>query len=152
VGDDFDTFLPVQTEARMKMRLARYRMMSLLAPLVLVFLFGGQAFACLSPSLMDMREGRSMSCCEQHCRVETTPQAAQQACAQSHAAISHHQAIAGPSIVFMTLKDIPNVGMYSIHDPPAHPVILSLSLITADALAPPGRAVDLYLVTHSLLI
>jgi hypothetical protein len=136
----------------MKMRLARYRMMSLLAPLVLVFLCGGQAFACLSPSLMDMRDGRSMACCKQHCRVETTPQAAQRACAQSHAAISHHQAIAGPSMAFMTLKDLPNVGMYSIHDPPTPSVQPSLSLITADALAPPGRTVDLYLVTHSLLI
>ncbi len=93
-----------------------------------------------------------MACCEQHCRVETTPRAAQQACEQSHAAISQHQALTKSSISFMTLKDLPNIGVYSTYDPFAPPVMSSLLLITADALAPPGHTVDLYLFTHSLLI
>jgi hypothetical protein len=140
------------------MKPRKYRIVSLLASLTLIALLGGQAFACLFPAppasmnMGNMGEGSAMACCEQHCRVETTPQAAQQACQQSHAAISQQQAFAKSPISFVTLKDLLTAGLYATHDPPASPMISSLFLITADALAPSGRTVALYLFTHSLLI
>jgi hypothetical protein len=135
-------------------KFVRSRLTYLLASSTLIVLLGDQAFACLFPSLTEMIGGRPMACCSQRCRVDTTPQAAQQACEQSRTAISQHQVMAGPStsVVKIELKDLPNTGLCSIHELPVSHPISDLFSTKADTLVPPDRTVDLYLFTHSLLI
>ena len=59
--------------------------------LIVSLLLSGQALACLSPSMLEMREDRSMACCAEHCRFETSDQAAQKACEQSRQAGSQDE-------------------------------------------------------------
>lgn len=135
-------------------KLLEYRLLFLPSFLTLLLLLGSQALACMVPSMQAMAEGRSMACCSQHCRVETTPQAAQQACEQSRTAISQHQSIAGPSVslVKIALKDLPNASLCSIHELPASHLISGLFSTKEYSPVPPYRTVKLYLFTRSLLI
>ncbi len=48
----------------------------------------GKAIACLSPSIMEMSQGKAMDCCMERCRMETTHEEAQKACEQSRHALS----------------------------------------------------------------
>ena len=87
-----------------------YRAIHLSVFLVASLLLGGQAFACLSPSMIEMREGRAMACCAEHCRVETTHQAAQQACQQSDQVLTQHEAISSqaPALALDSANMPPN--------------------------------------------
>ncbi len=48
----------------------------------------GKAIACFAPAAMEMSQGKSMDCCMERCRMETTHEAAQKACEESRLAFS----------------------------------------------------------------
>ncbi len=62
---------------------------------VVVLSFGlmltGKAIACLAPSAMEMGQGKSMDCCMERCRMETTQEAAKKACEESRLAFSQQE-------------------------------------------------------------
>lgn len=130
------------------------RLTYLLAFFTLTFLLGGQAFACLLPSPTEMRDGRSMACCADYCRMETTPQAAQQACEQSRTAISQHQVVAGPStaVVKIFVTHLPDLGLGPPSDLPSGKLSQGLSTATGHSLPEPFHSVKLYLLIRTLLI
>lgn len=87
-----------------------YRVNYISAFLVLSLLLGGQALACLSPSMQEMREGRSMACCAEHCRFETNDREAKNACEQSRQALTQHESLSNSSVApgLATIKPLPD--------------------------------------------
>lgn len=122
--------------------------------LAIVLLLGNQALACIFPSMPEMQGGRSMACCADYCRMETTPQAAQQACEQSRTAISQNQVVAGPStaVVKIFVAHLPDLGLGPPSDFLLDKLIPGLSTATGHSLPEPFRSVKLYLLIRTLLI
>lgn len=122
--------------------------------LAIVLLLGNQALACIFPSMQEMQDGRSMACCADYCRMETTPQAAQQACEQSRTAISQHQVVAGPStaVVKISVTHLPDLGLGPPSDLPSGKLSQGLSTATGHGLPEPFHSVKLYLLIRTLLI
>ena len=56
----------------------------------------GKAIACLAPSAMEMGQGKSMDCCMERCRMETTHEAAKKACEESLQAFSLQERFSSP--------------------------------------------------------
>jgi len=56
----------------------------------------GKAIACFAPSAMEMSQGKSMDCCMERCRMETTHEAAQKACEESRLAFSPKEMLSSP--------------------------------------------------------
>ena len=84
-----------------------HRVAYITAFLSLVLLLGSQPLACLIPSLSEMGKGQAMECCTEHCRMDTTPQAAQEACQQSSQVFSQQETLSSPlgitSLAFLKL-------------------------------------------------
>lgn len=54
-------------------------------------MLGGKAIACFAPSTMEMGRGKTLDCCMERCRMETTQEAAKQACEKSLLAFSQQE-------------------------------------------------------------
>lgn len=122
--------------------------------LAILLLLSTQVLACLFPQPVDLREGQAMACCVEHCRMETTPEAAQQACQQSRIATSQEQLVVGSSATMMkvAMKDLTDTGLDGWYDQAALNPFPKTHLLTNDLTATSPRSVDLYLFTRSLRI
>ncbi len=133
-------------------RLLKYHLSFLIA-FILLSLLGSQAFACLFPSPVEMREERAMACCTKSCRMKTTQKAAQQACQQSRATTGQSQLMAqSKTIMKAAQKDLAN-SLYGWHHLVVHNPLLTPHLVSNDLVTDSShRLVALYLRTRSLRI
>ena len=124
--------------------------------LALVLLLSNQSLACFLPSPVEMGEDGAMACCAEHCRFETSDQAAQKACEQSRQAPRQHEVLSGLSAapVLEMVKLLPYPGSvlpidFAFHDP-----IHSHSPQHVNELGFSKRflSVEIYTLIHSLLI
>jgi hypothetical protein len=122
--------------------------------LIASLLLSSQTFACLLPSPVEMRKDRSMACCTEHCRVETTAQVAQKACEQSQTAFSQDEAMAGPPSAMgkISIKDLHDIGLFSkLESWTSFPIPRACPASTYGTITS-HQSVDLYILTRSLLI
>lgn len=94
-----------------------------------------------------------MACCVNHCRMETTPEAAQKACEQSRASLIPNQVIS-PSVPFdgkILVKDLPDAHSF-FHPLPVKNDLPPSFTSRPRSLQPPLQSDSLYLLTRSLLI
>ena len=121
--------------------------------LIAGLLLGGQALACLAPSLPEIDPNQAMACCQSSCRFDPTSADPRTACQQSRAASLQESALSSPmqSDIVASLGDL------------ASPVFLSGdphlqtwpagARLTDEGLAAPRHGPEkLYLFTHLLLI
>ena len=94
-------------------RFLLYRTILVSTSLALSLLLGGQALACISPSMQEMREGRAMACCTEYCRMEVSPQAAHMACQQSQTAFSSKDTVSSSKL----LSHLTTAQLFSDLDP-----------------------------------
>ncbi|HEX9756611.1 MAG TPA: hypothetical protein VGB26_02270 [Nitrospiria bacterium] len=130
------------------------RVVAFLAFITFVFLSSQPTLACLLPSHSKMSEGKSMACCEEHCRMDTTPQVAKQNCNQSLIAFSTHPVLTG-SISYginYYVDDPSDLGHILKNEP--FPEENPLRVFSSREIDSPkyNRPVKLYIVTRSLLI
>ena len=130
------------------------RAIHLPALLIASLLLSGQALACLSPSMMEMRESRSMACCAEHCRFETTEQAAQKACEQSRQGLTQHEVLSSPSAspLLETVKSLPDSGLFLPVDFTACNLIHSTLQIKKHDHSKRFISVNIYTFVRSFLI
>ena len=126
-------------------------------PTLLAFtlLLSSSSVACFPPSLAEMSKGRAMDCCTKHCRMETTPRAAQEACQQTSQAFNQQETISSPSGIpaLTTLKPLPDLGFHQkINSTLLEPIHHSHNIIVERGPHGRYRTVEIYTFAHSFLI
>lgn len=132
----------------------RYRVVFLSALLTSILLSGSQVIACFVPSLAEMSEGRSMTCCADYCRMETTHEAAEKDCDESRQVFSSVETLSSPSAthVFTIAKPPPNLGLIQALYPTYLDTRYPSPQASEDGLPKRYRSVEIYILIHSLLI
>ncbi len=132
----------------------RYWVAYFLVTFMLVTLVGGQAFACLIPSPMEIREDRAMACCTEYCRMETTEEAAREACQLSRTVTGQEEVMTQSSITVTKtgMEEQTDTGLYGWVEQAVLNPLPKTYFVTHDVAAASWRPVDLYLLTHSLRI
>jgi hypothetical protein len=135
-------------------KVLRFRLMSALASFGLVFLLTAQAFPCLLPSPVEMSQGRAMACCADHCRMETTPEAAQKACEQSRQAFLQHEVYSNASLAspHEMVKLLPDSGTPRHEELKVPNSIRPPAQVKRHVLSKKFTSVKIYTFVHSFLI
>jgi len=132
-----------------------YKVICLIAFLTTSFAMGGQALACIFPSLTEMSNGRFMACCTEHCQMEAIPRDAQKACDQSRTAVTSVEALSSSSNTFLSwmLAKLPLDwgGTLFLHrdlfEPPVHRFHVHEGFHSNQ-----NRSVEIYIFVQSFLI
>ena len=130
------------------------RVVYLFASLVFVLLLGNQSLACLIPSLSEMGKGQAMECCTEHCRMDTTPRAAQEACQQSSQVFSQQETLSSPSgVSFLTIfKSLPDFCFQHIFQSSLLESVPLLPKAVERGFRHRFQTVEIYTLIHSFLI
>ena len=131
-----------------------HRVAYLAASLSFVLLLGSQSLACLIPSLSEMGKGEAMECCTEHCRMETTPQAAQEACQKSSQVFSQQETLSSPSgtASLTFLKSLLDFGFQHIFQPPLLKSTPHLSNVVERGFHSRYLTVEIFTLNQSFLI
>ena len=131
-----------------------YRVFFLSALLASILLSGSQAIACFVPSMVEMSEGHAMTCCTDYCRMETTHEAAKNACDESRQVFSSVEILASPSAahVLTAVKSLPDLGLIQALYPTDLDTRYPSPQASEDGLPKRYRSVEIYTLIHSLLI
>ena len=131
-----------------------YKVICLIAFLTTSFAMGGQALACIFPSFTEMSKGRSMACCTEHCRMDTTPQAAQEACQKSFQVFNQQETLSSPSgtASLTFLKSLTDLGFQHIFPPPLLKSIPHLSNVVERGFHSRYQTVEIFTLNQSFLI
>ncbi len=126
--------------------------------LALLFGITSKAIPCSMPSMMEMREGRSMACCTEYCRMEVTPQAAHMACKQSQTAFSSKDTVSSSKLLSnltttQFFSDLDQLQMLygPFLDPTQDPNHLNCQFIK-NPFAQKVRSIKIYTLIQSFLI
>jgi hypothetical protein len=132
----------------------RCRTINLVICVVLVLLLSNQALACFSPSPVEMGKGQAMACCVEHCRMETTPQAAKQVCEQSHIALTQPLVLARSvaPVVNFYVQDLPDSGLFLPTEPFSQEETQGTYSASEYTLSKFHQSIKLFILNHSLLI
>jgi len=124
------------------------------ASLSFVLLLGSQSMACLIPSLSEMGKGQAMECCTEHCRMETTPQAAKEACQKSSQVFSQQETLSSPSgTASLTFLKLPSdLGFQHIFQPLLLKFTPHLSNVVECGFYSRYRTVEIFTLNQSFLI
>ncbi len=132
----------------------RYKVVFLPTFLMFLLLVGDQTMACLFPSLSEMGQGKAMDCCTKHCRMDTTPQAAQEACQESSQVFSQQDTISNPIgasslTIFKSLSDFDFQAMFH---PPALETLHLLPKVLEHRFQYRYKTVEIFNLNQTFLI
>lgn len=123
--------------------------------LLAVSLFlGNKVLACVLPAMdpMNMDETQAMSCCEDQCRQETTPEEAQNACDQSHAVSIQQDMVHAGALSVLSLKYLPYATFSLFAAPPPWGALARSSVPRVHSPPDSSYASHRYILTQSFLI